>query len=101
VEKSINAHIIFPNKYSERVSNLVPVRKNNGDIKLCVDFCALNRASVEDNVPLPNMEMIMKQVTRSQMMSLLDGFSCYNQIIVKRVDKYKTTFYNSMGHPHL
>jgi hypothetical protein len=38
VEKLLNAHIIFPVKYSEWVSNLVPVRKKTGEIRLCVDF---------------------------------------------------------------
>jgi hypothetical protein len=74
VEKLINAHIIFLVKYSEWVSNLVHVWKNNGDIRLCVDFCALNRARIKDNFPLPNMEMILQQVAGSQMMSLLDDF---------------------------
>jgi hypothetical protein len=31
------------------------------------------------------------------MMSLLDGFSGYNQIRVKRTDKYKTTFTTQWG----
>jgi hypothetical protein len=31
------------------------------------------------------------------MMSLLDGFSGYNQIKVKREDKYKTTFITRWG----
>ena len=31
------------------------------------------------------------------MISLLDGFSGYNQIKVKREDKYKTTFINRWG----
>jgi len=92
VEKIINAHIIFPIKYFEWVSNLVLVRKKNGDIRLCVDFCASNRASVKDNFPLPNMDLILQQVSRSQMMTLLDGFSGYNQIRVKRYNKYTTTF---------
>jgi hypothetical protein len=73
-EKLINAHIIFRVKYSEWVSNLVLVRKKNGYIKLCVYFSALNRASVKDKFPLLNMELILQQVARSQMMSLLDGF---------------------------
>jgi hypothetical protein len=79
------------------VSNIVPIRKKNDDIRLCVDFCALNRESVKDNFPLPNMELILQQVAGSQMMSLLDGFSGYNQIRVKREDKYKTTFTTRWG----
>jgi hypothetical protein len=31
------------------------------------------------------------------MMSLLDGFSGYNHICVKRIDKYKTTFSTHLG----
>jgi hypothetical protein len=38
------------------------------------------------------MELILQQVVGSHMMLLLDGFSGYNHIRVKRVDKYKTTF---------
>jgi len=92
VEKLINAHIIFSIKYYEWVSNFVLVWKQNGDIKLCVDSYALNKKSVKDNFPLPNMELILQQVARSQIMSLIDGFSSYNQIKVKREVKYKTTF---------
>ena len=43
------------------------------------------------------MEMILQQVAGSQMMSLLDGFSGYNQIKVKMIDRYKTTFTTSWG----
>lgn len=83
----LTAHIIFPVKYSEWVANLVPVRKKNSDIILCVDFHALNKASVKDNFPLPNIELILQQVVGSQMMSLLDGFLGYNQIKVKHLDR--------------
>jgi len=43
------------------------------------------------------MEMILQQVFGFQIMSLLDDFSRYNQIKVKRVDKYKTTFTTIWG----
>jgi hypothetical protein len=76
---------------------LVPVRKTTGQIRLCVDFRALNRSSVKDHFPLPSMEMILQQVAGSQMMFLLDGFSGYNQIKVKRIDGYKTTFTTGWG----
>ena len=91
VEKLIIAHIAHI-KYSEWVSTIVPVWKKNNDIRLCIDFCVLNRASVKDNFPHPNMELILQQVAGSQMISLLDGFLGYNQVRVKRDDKYKTTF---------
>jgi len=76
---------------------MVPFRKTTGHIRLCVDLHALNRASVKDNFPLHNMEMILQQVAGSQTMSLLDDFSRYNQIKVKRTDRYKTTFTTRWG----
>jgi hypothetical protein len=38
VKKFLDAQIIIPMRYSEWVANLVPVRKKNGEIRLCVDF---------------------------------------------------------------
>jgi hypothetical protein len=84
LEKLLKAGIIFSDKYFEWVSNLVPIRKTIGQIRLCVDYCALNRARIKYHFLLPNMEMILQQLPGSQMMSLLDGFFGYNQIKVKR-----------------
>ncbi|KAH9329344.1 hypothetical protein KI387_001452, partial [Taxus chinensis] len=71
--------IIQPRRYSSWVANLMPVEKKNGDIRLCVDFRNMNRASLKDNYPFPNMENILQLVTRSELLSTLDGFSGYNQ----------------------
>ena len=45
VKKLLDAKIIVPLRYSSWVANLVPVRKKNGEIRLCVDFRNLNRSS--------------------------------------------------------
>jgi hypothetical protein len=75
LEKLLKDGIIFPVKYYEWVSNLVPDQKATSQIRLCVDFCSLNRASIKYHFPLPNMEMFLQQVTGSQIMSLLDDFT--------------------------
>ena len=59
IKKLIKAKIIVPLRYSEWAANLVPVRKKNGEIRLCVDFRNLNRASLKDNYPLPKMDHIL------------------------------------------
>ena len=80
------------------VSNLVPVRKKSGEIRLyCVDFRNLNRASNKDNYPVPPMEKILQMVSGSELFSLLDGFSGYNQVLVAEEDKLKTTFRTRWG----
>jgi hypothetical protein len=43
------------------------------------------------------MEEILQQVSGAQMMSLLDGFSGYNQISLKPSDSHKTTFTTHWG----
>jgi hypothetical protein len=83
--------------HSTWVSNLVPVRKKSGEIRLCVDFRNLNRASDKENYPVPPMEQILQLVSGSQMFSLLDGFSGYNQVLVAEPDRLKTTFRTKWG----
>eukprot|EP00253_Pinus_taeda_P006080 PITA_06080 len=80
LSKMLAAGIIAQTRHSTWCSNLVIVRKNNGTIRLCVDFQNLNLACNKDNYPLPNMETMLHRVTGSGMMSLLDGFSGYNQL---------------------
>jgi hypothetical protein len=75
VKKLLDAKIIIPLIYSEWVDNLVPVRKKNGEIILCVDFRTLNRSSKKYNYPFPKMEQILQRVTASSRMSMIDGFS--------------------------
>eukprot|EP00253_Pinus_taeda_P007863 PITA_07863 len=93
----LSAGIIAQTRHSTWCSNLVIVRKKNGTIRLCVDFRNLNLACKKDNYPLPNMETLLQRVTGSGMMSLLDGFSRYNQVWVKREDRHKTTFTTPWG----
>jgi hypothetical protein len=97
VKKLLDAQIIVPLRYSEWVANLVPVRKKSGEIRLCVDFRNLNRSSKKDNYPLPNMEHILQRVTGASRISMIDGFSGYNQISVMPEDREKTTFTTPWG----
>ena len=96
VKKELNkllvAKIIFPVRHTTWVENLVPVRKKLGDIRICIDFRNLNRASLKDNYPIPATEQILQSVSGSAMLSLLDGFSRYNQVLVSKEDRLKTTF---------
>ena len=76
--------IIKPIRHSSWVSNLVLVRKKNGDIWLCVDFKNLNMSSLKDNHCLPNMEAMLQKVIGFELMSMMDGFLGYNQVVVKQ-----------------
>eukprot|EP00253_Pinus_taeda_P013364 PITA_13364 len=97
LNKLLKAKIIFPVRHSKWVSNMVPVRKKNGDIRICIDFRNLNKACQKDNFPLPPMEQILQAVVGSELMSFLDGFSGYNQVLVHPDDQLKTTFRTKWG----
>ena len=97
VKKLLDARIIFKVRHSEWVSNLVPVRKKSGEIRLCVDFRNLNRTSDKDNYPMSPMEQLLQMVSSSELFSLLDGFSGYNQVLVAEEDRLKTTFRTKWG----
>ena len=97
IKKLLQAKIIVPLRYFERVANLVPVRKRNNEISLCVDFCNLNRASLKDNYPLPKMDHILQKVVGSSRMSMMDGFSGYNQVAVLPEDQNNMMFTTPWG----
>jgi hypothetical protein len=79
------------------VENRVRVRKKSGEIRLCVDFRNLNKVSLKDNYSLPKMDYIIHKAVGSQRMSMLDGFSRYNQIMVHPDDQEKTAFTTPRG----
>jgi hypothetical protein len=62
-----------------------------GDPSVC-GFQNLNRASEKDNYPVPPMEKLLQTMSGSEIFSLLDGFSGYNQVLVSEEDRLKTTF---------
>ena len=81
MKKLRDGGIIQPTRYL--IAKLVPVRNKNGDIMLCVDFRNLNKASMKENYPLPNIKHMLQLVTGFKLLSTLDGFSSYNQVMVK------------------
>ena len=89
--------IIKPIKHSSWVSNLVPVRKKNGDIRLCVDFRHFNISSLKDNYGLPNMEAMLQKVNSSKLISMMDGFLGYNQVVVKELEQFNIAFTTPWG----
>jgi hypothetical protein len=96
IEKEIpnlfEAKIIVSLRFSKWVENLVPVRKKSGEIRLWVDFRHINMVSLKDHYLLPKMDHILQKMVGSKKISMLDGFSGYNQIMVHPDDQEKTTF---------
>ena len=80
VQKLLTVGFIKPIMHPKWLSNIVPVKKKNGQIRCCVDFWNLNKACPKDEFPLPNIDMLIDSTARHAMFSFMDGFSSYNQI---------------------
>jgi len=92
IKRMYDSKIIVPLMYSKWVSNIVQTRKKTGEIRLCIDFRNFNKVFLKDNYPLLKMDHILQQVVGSSRISLLDGFSGYNKVLVHPKDQDKTTF---------
>jgi hypothetical protein len=64
---------------------------------MCVDFTDLNKACKKDDFPLERVDKIVDYAANSEMLSLLDMFSRYDQTRVRREDEEKTSFITPFG----
>ncbi|RVW12134.1 Retrovirus-related Pol polyprotein from transposon 17.6 [Vitis vinifera] len=66
-------------------------------VRVCVDFRDLNKASPKDDFPLPHIDMLVDSTAGHPMLSFMDGFSRYNQILMAPKDMVKTSFITEWG----
>ena len=97
IEKLRTTDFIYPIAYTTWVSNHVPVNKKQGTIHVFTDFCDLNGVCPKDNFPTPFINQIIDACTEHEAFSFMDGFSGYNQIQIRKEDRYKTTFTTPWG----
>ena len=79
------------------MTNIVPVPKKDGKVRMCVDYRDLNRASPKDNFPLPHIDTLVDNTAKHSLFSFMNGFSGYNQIRMASEDMEKTTFLTILG----
>ena len=97
VNKLIEAGFIREVQYPEWIANIVPVKKKNGQIRVCVDFRDLNSACPKDDFPLPITEVMVDATTGHEALSFMDGSSGYNQIRMNPKDEELTAFRTPKG----
>ena len=97
VKKLLTASFIKPIQHPKWLSNIVPVKKKNCQIRCCVDFCNLNKACLKDEFPLPNIDLLVDSAAGSSMFSFMDGYSGYDQIRMAAKDAKKTAFETPIG----
>jgi hypothetical protein len=97
VQRLQDAKVIREVKYPVWLANTVPMKKKNGKWRMCVDFTDLNKACKKDDFPWERVDKIVDDAANNEMLSLLDMFSGYHQIRVRREDEEKTSFISPFG----
>jgi hypothetical protein len=97
VKRLLSAGVIREVKYPEWLANTVMVKKANGKWRMCIDFTDLNKACPKDEFPLPRIDSLVDAAASSELMSLLDCYSGYHQIWMKKEDEPKTSFITLSG----
>jgi len=96
LNKMLKLGVIEPSS-SPWSSQIVLVRKKNGQIRFCVDYRCLNTVTRKDSYPLPNIMETFDTLAGAQYFSSLDLASGYWQVEVAPEDKEKTAFSTRHG----
>ena len=75
---------------------MVP-KKDTTDLRMCVDYTALNKACPKDLFALPRIDQVIDSTAGSELLCFLDAYSGYHQIRMKESDKVKTSFITPFG----
>lgn len=92
------ANGIIRESESEYASPIVVVTKKNGDLRLCVDYRALNKKTCKDKYPMPLIEDQIDNLSGQKCFTTLDLASGYHQIPIAESSKHLTAFVTQDGH---
>ena len=74
------------------------VKKNDGSMRLCINYRELNKVTVRNKYPLPRIDDLFDQLQGACVFSKIDLRSGYHQLRVRWKDVPKTAFRTRYGH---
>ncbi|CAI7880326.1 unnamed protein product [Closterium sp. NIES-53] len=70
---------------SPYASPVLFVRKKDGSLRMCVDYRGLNKITVKNRYPLPQIDELFEQVGEARYFSKLDLRSGYHQVRIQKL----------------
>ncbi|KAM2040313.1 hypothetical protein ACFX16_034265 [Malus domestica] len=106
VEKLKGISFVRKVNYLTWVANVVLVKKNSTKESLllqkvlwrmCVDYTDLNKECLNDSFPLHFIDRLIDSSAGCELLSFMDAYSRYNQILINPPDQEHTTFTTDRG----
>ncbi|KAM1548371.1 hypothetical protein COP1_009446 [Malus domestica] len=106
VEKFKGIGFVREVNYPTWVANIVLVKKNlTKEIlvlqkvlwRMCVDYTDLNKEFPKDSFPFPLIDRLIDSTAGCELMSFMNAYSGYNQILMNPLDQEHTTFTTDRG----
>ena len=72
-------------------------KKKDGTLRLCIDYRALNMATIKNIYPMPWINDLFDQLAQAKVFSKIDLRSGYHQLKVRTEDIPKTAFTSRYG----
>ena len=73
-------------------------KKQDGSLRLCVDYRGLNNITIKNRYPLPLVGESLDCLGRAKQFTQLDLTSTYHRMRIKEGDEWKTAFQTRYGH---
>nr|KYP71502.1 Transposon Ty3-I Gag-Pol polyprotein [Cajanus cajan] len=91
-QKLLNAGFIREVRYTTWLANVVLVKKSSGKWRMCVDYTDLNKACPKDSYPLPSIDRLVNGASGHALLTFLDAYFGYNQIMMYPPDEVHMSF---------
>jgi len=73
------------------------VKKNDGKLRLCADYLALNEVTKKDRHRLPLISEALDRLRGAKYFAKLNIKNAYHNIQIREVDEWKTTYSTKLG----